>query len=205
MPPVTRGAFVAAAACRRFYGTLPSGWGEVDTWTQLQNLYLNDNNLTGGLPQASGAAHRRWAGLPAAVLACPAAVPPKHSLRRVVVLRDGAQPPPHACRSGARRGRCPTCCSCESTQIGCEAGRRGRRHGRPAASWRRAHSVPLQTSRGRRMHRMPCPELCSMPPGARLKSVKTCPPCRILLPRYAAWARCQATGALKRTRCGSWG
>lgn len=39
----------------RFYGTLPSGWGEVDTWTQLQNLYLNDNNLTGTLPQVGGA------------------------------------------------------------------------------------------------------------------------------------------------------
>ncbi|KAL4421913.1 hypothetical protein ABPG77_005197 [Micractinium sp. CCAP 211/92] len=40
----------------RFYGTLPSGWGEVDTWTQLQNLYLNDNNLTGTLPQEWGQA-----------------------------------------------------------------------------------------------------------------------------------------------------
>ncbi|KAL4437438.1 hypothetical protein ABPG75_004577 [Micractinium tetrahymenae] len=40
----------------RFYGTLPPGWGEVDTWTQLQNLYLNDNNLTGSLPQEWGQA-----------------------------------------------------------------------------------------------------------------------------------------------------
>ena len=36
---------------RRFYGTLPRAWGEVDTWPQLQNMYLNDNNLTGTLPE----------------------------------------------------------------------------------------------------------------------------------------------------------
>ena len=38
---------------RRFYGTLPRAWGEVDTWPQLQNIYLNDNNLTGTLPVVS--------------------------------------------------------------------------------------------------------------------------------------------------------
>ena len=41
-------------SCRSFHGTLPKDWGDVDTFSSLQNVYLNDNNLTGSLPEVGG-------------------------------------------------------------------------------------------------------------------------------------------------------
>ena len=36
-----------------FYGTLPTAWGDVDSWPSLQNLYLSSNNFSGTLPAVS--------------------------------------------------------------------------------------------------------------------------------------------------------